>query len=751
MQYKFVGDSIYVADDDADCNDASAFSEFAPKFETVKKIVDLITGDETLQICLHMPYKKKLFLMDRENIKENKIFDALTMQGFSALESDTSKTLLKTIIVDTEAEAPIEFRHDKLGYRRIDNKPCFLAYHPVGEFSKREKRSVYKDVSFEPKGSMKALRKFIMDEVVKRPQLCLVTALGVSASVAFFLKEEGIFTDTLIWGLVGDSSIGKSTLLEYIGGQTASPQKYVRNFNSTMNAIPALIRLQQGMCTILDEASYNSTLDFDSLLYTIPDGKDKLKCTPTGELRETEDFTGALIFASEHSILERTVQNPGQKARLIEFNLAWFDDGDQAERMRQFCSMNYGWVSPKIAKVLLQEGMQKKLRKKYRAYYKYFISAFSDMTSGVDRRLMQRLAVIMTSAWVFEKAMQIGLGRKKLVRLLKTIFKDVHKKVVVSDKTEELIESIEGFIRKNSSKFPSESVLNPKSKRHSNADAWGFKCYYQNVQSVWIEKETFQELIRKYSSMGLYTSLEKLHKKNRLVRFYNERFCVYPDSGMTDVKCYCFILEKNPTLMQSIGVLKSGDRNLKSLGKVINADTFGQDNYEINITETKNNEYRVGFMYLGAQTCDMVLNKPLTKCLGFKAADKKMFLTILPDSGVLMLSKHRLLDNSVQISIEVLSGEVWSNANVNAVREVLNIYNIKIEMYTRLLLTDVEIHNEHGAVALVKIKNTVCSWQGALCADDPKSIEDITSSEIKKYKNCSPQRCLLLSEEDTEE
>ncbi len=357
------------------------------------------------------------------------------------------------------------------------------------------------------------------------------------------------------------------------------------------------------------------------------------------------------------------------------------------------------------------------------------------------------MAVIMTSAWVFEKAVRVDIHKDKLLKILIQKLHEIFGEVKSTDKTEQLIESIEGFIKKHASRFPAVSALNNKSMRHSNSDIWGYKANQGNEPCVWIEKEAFQDFVKKNTSMGLTTACRKLEEKNRLVRFYGDRYAVYPDAKEYHAKCYCFISNGDATVIDALTTLSPAKKTQKELIKAVNNDVYQQDNYDFNITNTKE-DLRLGFLRLGAQVFDMALNKPLCKALGFKTSDKKIFITIIPDNGVMMLSKYKLVDNSLSLPIEIINQEVWTNADISAIEEILKLYNINLKTYNRLVLIDIEIKNDHGAVAIINMKNSSCSWQGAICAESPRALDDLNISDFKKNNKISSQLTSLLEDDE---
>ena len=740
MPWKIEENFLLVYDEES-----GEYKQVGDRFEVDKKIVDLITGKEVLCLNLYKVYAEKNFVIDRELISKRKFFDELSKYGFTCYEDDETLESLKAVVVEMEENASVQYRHNVVGYRLVEGKLCFLAHNPVGDLSELKKKSVYINDYYKPEGSFKLWRKFVLENIVPNVPLCMVLALGLTSVIAYVLKEKGIFCDTLMWAIVGDSSTGKSTILAILSSFTGSKRYLIHNFDTTDNAFAAVMKENPGMLTLMDEATHTPNLDWDKLLYRIADGKEKLRCKGDGSLKETVDYTGSVVFASEYSILERTHENPGEIARIIEFTEPWFDDGDLPERIEEFCSNNYGWISPMAAELVLSKGFDKKIVRKYRWYYTRFCSELTNKSdNGVCRRLAKRLAIILVAGWLFEKVAKIDLHLEKVYVLLRDHYLRASEKFETFDKVKMLTEGIEGRIARNIQQFPHESTLNEKSKRSTREGSWGFRGTFLGQACYWIQGEIFRRMVRDYSQFGIRTACYKLEEKGRLVKPYDDRYCDKPRYINYDASCYCFLMPQKVSIMEHIQALSPVDRTAKELQKSLGCDYYGEEHYTDFSAIKPNNLMLAGFLKPSSQTAKIIVNSCLKKAIHITSENRYVHLMPVPDKGVILLSGTEIVQNDLKLKYETSYDGICIDISGNVVDEILKEFDISVGAYKRLLCWDIETEtHDDKIIAVINLKNDACL---ALCDIDSEDAMALNIDNNKKAKNF--RRKSLLDDEE---
>ena len=77
--WKFVGGEIFAAFDEDEVN----FQRFSYRFETVRKLVDAISGTEELEIKVTNGYRNPTFRIKRDDVNEDRIINELAKYGIS--------------------------------------------------------------------------------------------------------------------------------------------------------------------------------------------------------------------------------------------------------------------------------------------------------------------------------------------------------------------------------------------------------------------------------------------------------------------------------------------------------------------------------------------------------------------------------------------------------------------------------------------------------------------------------------------
>lgn len=748
-------DGLYVSPPLAiDQNDPTILVRFCERVEVASKKVDLLSGQEKLDIALQMPYAPKRFTIDRVDIGEKRIIDALTVQGLSILDNEKSATLLKEVLVATETDAPVIFSHDTLGFSTNPNSsdPCFLWHHPIGSgFTKAQRSSMYIDPRVtEPKGSFGTWRRFIIDKVAQNPSVAMALMMGAVAPVIYELKCAEVVFENPIYVIVGESSIGKSTLLFLISSLYASPRYFINSFNATSNALSAMMAFK-GVPFLADEATHTPGLDWDDVAYSIPAGKEKRRCSSDGKLKSLVEYDSAMIITTEKSLLDRTSGHSGEQARITEFELSWFDTGDEADEVKTFCSQNYGGaVEPMIA-LLMQKSFRKKLVKQYRNSIRTISERVAEISSGVERRIVQKLALILTAGWFLEKALRVDLHRDAVANILVKVFSDAIAFNEPVDDADTILNYIAGEIVQHQSKFPAEAQASQTYKRNSLEDLMGVRGFWGDSRCAWIIKECFRDMLKSRPEFGYRTACKKLEKAGYLVRHYGDRYFKSKAIGSMRPECYCVVFPDAEKMTEAIEKIKPTKRNLREVCRVLNDDTYGAGDYGANIIKT-NSKLVLAFFRLTTQHTRMVLSPELLKELKCTATDR-LFLIPIPQQKALLLSKQPLIDDTYKLRLHNSQGGGYSETRY--IHTLPEMFGVKLTSGTRLILTDINIENQDEPVAVVNYENDFGREILPFNDTNPLTLNDIledgdgAGDDEKNVvpKKLTPQMSLLLDDD----
>ena len=480
-----------------------------------------------------------------------------------------------------------------------------------------------------------------------------------------------------------------------------NPQYLLSNLNATSNALSAQISAQSGFPFVADEAT-RSKIDFDELIYSLSSGKGKRRCDGDGTLKALVNFSGAAFFSSEQPILDKCAQQGGEEARVVEFELDWFDgDGKKAEKFMHFFNNHYGVATAPLASLLLDKKIQLKIAKYYLKAEEKLSRKFQ-IKDGIDKRIVQRFAIIAVSCWLLEKAIKVDFHIENIVKLLVEIFKDKQTRICRTDSTERLLQLfIEDYIHSRD-KY-GMSVNDKKSARHdifarshSLGSLRGIASEFQGRKCLWLPTDTFNEILSRQTTYGASTAKKKLHEKGYLQKFGNAYYRWY-NFGEASTNAYCVFL---PEHTETACVAEDKD---------------AESALQINPLPP----LMAGFVSLTSQQIDMVINAELASKLGVKNKGKLFLHTWGAKEFLLLTTKAS--EKAVPLDFQKVNNSFV--ATDDALKAVLQASNIRLERRKCLLLSDITVSGKTPS-AMLYIDNPHGQWYETINDSDPYRVMD---------------------------
>ena len=436
-----------------------------------KGMIDLITDEMMIDVELYDGITYKKIQIPRESLDRD-IIKILKKYGLSLSDIASHASAVQTILHDSEPDADWSYIHQRLGFVLLNEQLIFLAYLPIGVNDQHKKKSVYTGKALiKPAGDMKSWKKIVQDEVVGHPNLELALAIGASSPVVHILrKERKLFTENPIWGIIGESSTGKTTALRLMASVFGSPEEscgIIGDCNSTENAFYKRLSNSIGMPLIVDEATGKTNWNFADIIYNLSKGQDKDRCSSDGELKERTEFSGTIVISGEKSILEECNPNSGCYARMKELNLNWTDSAEHAERLVAGLRQNYGTAVYPFMKFVL---------KLYRRHPKFFDKMFAQEQDklkkklppekNTDYRIYNIFAATLLSARILKKVLRLNLDIETMCNLL---LEQHQKKDADCDDAQRLFDAVTEYAVRYGSKFVQAS----QEKLQFPTDVWG--------------------------------------------------------------------------------------------------------------------------------------------------------------------------------------------------------------------------------------------------------------------------------------
>lgn len=719
-QWKFQGDEIFVALDNS-----GTYSHFSCKYEVLKKKVDVISGLERVVIKIYNQYRNPEIELAREELTEEIIINKLTKYGVSIFNAPDDQALVKEILMDTEGTAPIFFYHNKLGFETINDCEVFLAGRLYGSCSGQIGSSVHYSDQMQPKGTLNKYRKFLIREVCQHPKLALALILGVTAPVVHILKKNHIFYETLLWSFCGESSTGKTTMLLAMLSIFGNPHFLISNLNATENALSAQVAAQAGFPFVADEATACS-IDFDSLIYSLSSGKGKRRCNGDGTLKSLVNFSGAAFFSSEQPILDRSSFQGGEEARVVEFELNWFDrDGNKANKFLEFFSNNYGVAIEPLANTMLNVDMQHKIIAKYKKFLKS-IETTLVISDGIDARIAQRIAIIRTSGWLLQKAIKVDFHLADVDKLLKEVFLDKKSRISRTDPVEKLIQLFtEDFLqhRTQYGEMPKDGKFTRHKKfalSHTPSSMRGMVGAYLGKTCIWLPSNIFEEILNKQATIGSSTAKKKLCEMGYLQKF-GKSYYHWTNFGITSCNAYCVFLPQN--ILPDIADVE--------------LDTAEQNTVAQRV-ETPH--LTMSFVKLTAQNSALILSSELSSALKLTARSP-CYIQIWAKNDFLLVGK-KPAKNAIEINLIENNGVLICEGT--EVISILNATGITLNRLQGILISDIEVRK---GIAQIHVDNPLGQYVYDINPDHPYKLPvKVTPSKSKSHI-----KSLLDEDEDTED
>lgn len=213
-------------------------------------------------------------------------------------------------------------------------------------------------------GSLKDWQVNIGALCVGNPMMIFAVGAALAAPILkLSLTESGLFH------YVGDSSIGKTTLLK-LAASVYGDRRRILTWVATANGLEALATANNDTLLILDELGAANPLDVADAVYRMVGGSSKSRCGIEGELSEHKSWRTLGISAGEMYLSELLAEvgkepKAGELVRLIEIpvfgkfgcfdNLHGFSKPSQfAEHVSSMTDTNYGTLFREWIKLIAE-------------------------------------------------------------------------------------------------------------------------------------------------------------------------------------------------------------------------------------------------------------------------------------------------------------------------------------------------------------------------------------------------------------
>ncbi|MEM1484017.1 DUF927 domain-containing protein [Oscillospiraceae bacterium PP1C4] len=383
------------------------------RFIRVSKILCSLDDDE-IQLDLTFLTSfglTKTVTVSRQDITKKK-FEVLTGKGINIHDKNCSSVLQYLNI--SEAKAPVEYHHTKLGWYKDNDAWVYRHHITVGS----DVESIYSgNIDLCPKGSLAVWTDMVRQEVIGQTALELILVAGFSSMLIPRLKNVSGY-ESLFLHMVGNSSTGKTTAEILAISAFANPMTggLIKKWTATQNALMAAFDGNFGLPIVIDESSAAQIKDFTSFIYMFSQGHGRERAKSDGSLREAAQWGFTLISSGEARLPKNN--NIGLDIRLLELcNIAFTDSAENADNIRRIASQNYGHAAIELAKHLTTIS-DSDLESEYWNLRKQLLDKMKENEDKFSQRTVNRITLLIQTACQVNDALGLGLRVEEIAHLL---------------------------------------------------------------------------------------------------------------------------------------------------------------------------------------------------------------------------------------------------------------------------------------------------------------------------------------------
>lgn len=306
-----------------------------------------------------------------------------------------------------------------LGWCRLENQVLFKGHEL--KCLAEEQAHYNGNYDIQPRGKLTDFQKYLKKLIIGNTPLEVVVTLGLSACVVGYIRLHTSVSN-LICSIHGKTTTGKTTAAKLAISMGGDPYcgddkiSLAGTCYTTVNAMYGQLRGNHGYPMLFDElGSIGKSTDTEQMLYCLAEGEDKKRMTKSGEIRLLEKWSTAIIFTSEHPMLDSEVES-GLNVRVLDFaDVKWTKSAKQARKIEMFSKAFAGLGIDILASYMLNNTSQI-----YQSYESYVseISERLKVDSSLKVRTSKPIAILKLTAELASKAFGVQFNVNEIVKFI---------------------------------------------------------------------------------------------------------------------------------------------------------------------------------------------------------------------------------------------------------------------------------------------------------------------------------------------
>ena len=384
-------------------------------------IIDKDTDIETYKLEYRRRNTNELNtrIIKSEDIQKNNI---LSLSKYGVDINDNNKSLVSEYLSTSLQTAPIKITLNGYGWIQYKSQKLFIGDTILSAAPTKENLiNNAKKLDLAPHGYIEDWLNLYNEYILGNAYLELAVVFGLSAPILNYLSESYPDLTTILIHISGDSTAGKSTASMLAVSTAGNPNQIsskslMRKWSGTENSIIAILEDISGVPIAFDELSSFRGDNLTALVYTLTDGVGKARAKIDGSLTEPKNWNTIILSNGEASILTKSNNNTGLKARAFEFNnITWTVSAEQAEIIKEVCCNNYGHILPLFVRNLFTYGTDK-IIEVFEEEKQLLIEKFPN--SRLKDRIVAKFAVFTTTARLLKETGTLDINLDTVFELL---------------------------------------------------------------------------------------------------------------------------------------------------------------------------------------------------------------------------------------------------------------------------------------------------------------------------------------------
>lgn len=478
----------------------------------VKNIkINIDTGEEKL----NLGYIRRGKELERELNREVALNPILLLKeqkyGID-VRNDNKEDLVKHIRNEEEV-AEEKFYHNTLGFGKYEGKEIYKHQTAIGIDSE-----YCGPLDIKKKGSEDKVKKLINEEIITYPPALLVMLFSLVSILVAYLSQSGE-RNTIIFHMLGNSTVGKSTMCKFgvslFGSPNPNGKGLFLTYNATMNALFKMLTGVNGLPFVIDELSMAKFDKNKDLVYILASGSEKLRLDKESELKESGSWCGSILSNGEKSLVKLGSRNAGIQVRVFEAsNIKWTKSGKHAEKITTIINDNHSHIGVSFAENVMKRDKQK-LRNECNKYTSILREKF-ESKNAVDHFTERRLktySLVYLTGKLYEEIEGIRLDMDSIIELFIQIEKE---SIKARNFDRNVLEFITTYVSANSNKFIKKGEKN-------NGEIWGVITEKENYTEVAFNKLRFEKMLEEGGYEDRDVVLNEL-KQNKVLSHDKDRY-----------------------------------------------------------------------------------------------------------------------------------------------------------------------------------------------------------------------------------